>query len=213
MADLICLIPNHGYAESTSVYVSWLDAIYFVRDPSQNSFKISSTDDDLNLVQYTVTVTEGFVREDNESAVTTITGLDHLEGETVVVTSGGRFIGTFVVTAGLITLNSPLTTYQVGKNYISTLQLMDLDIQGTGLATTKRINRAIVNVIDTIGGTIGPDVDHLEDIPTGDAPFTGYKEISIPGGYSRDTDITIKQSLPLPITVLSLTYDLGASAD
>jgi hypothetical protein len=213
MADLICLIPNHGYSESDSVSVSWLNDIFFVRDPSQNSFKISSTDDDLNLVQYTETITDGFVREDNEDAVTEITGLDHLEDETVVVTSGGAFVGTFIVSSGSITLNSPLTTYQVGKNYDSTLKPMDLDIQGTGLATTKRINRIAVNLIDTIGGTIGPDVDHMEDIPTGTAPFTGFKEISIPGGYSRDTDITIKQNLPLPMTVLSITYDLGASND
>lgn len=213
MPDLICLIPNHGYAQSTTVYVSWLDDVYYVRDVDQNSFKISTDDSDDNLVQFTETVTEGFVREDNESAVTTISGLDYLNGETVVVTSGGAVVGSYTVLNGTITLNSPLTTYQVGLPYTSLLTPMDIDIQGTGLSTTKRINRAIVNVIDTIGGEVGPDTNNLENISTSTQPFTGLKEISIPGGYSRDTDITIRQTQPLPITVLSLTLDTGASND
>ena len=71
----------------------------------------------------------------------------------------------------------------------------------------------MVNYYETIGGTIGPDASRQEDIPTGTTLATGFKEISIPGGYKRDTDITAKQTNPVPMTILSLNYDLGASAD
>ncbi len=220
MPDLLLYIPNHGYSISDTIFVSWLDANFFVRDPDNDplinadSFKISTDDSDSNLVQFSETITEGFVREvDIATGVTTITGLEHLEGETVKVTSGGSVVATETVSSGSITLSEDVFVYAVGKGYESTLVPMDLDIEGTGLATTKRINRAIVNLHETIGGKMGRDTDHLEDIPTGSSLFSGFKEIDISGGYSRDTDITIKQTDPLPMTVLSITYDLGASRD
>ncbi len=154
----------------------------------------------------------------DRSGSTTISGLDHLEGEEVQVLGDGvvqteAIAGDFTVTSGNITVPSGLVTVQVGLGYTSTLIPMDLDIEGTGLSTTKRINRAIVNMVDTIGGEIGPDLTHLKSIPTGTTLFTGHKEIPIPGGYSRDTDITIRQTDPLPMTVLSISYDLGANND
>ena len=221
MSDLILRIPNHGYSISDVIFVSWLNANFYIRDadndPSiaQNSFKISTDDSDNNIVPFTETITEGFVREvDTSAEVTIITGLEHLEGETVKLTSSGAVITTEVVSSGSITLPiNKVSTYAVGKNYISTLQPMDLDIEGTGLSTTKRIHKVFVDLDETIGGTVGPSMDNQENIPTGSSPFTGFKEISYPGGYSRDTDITIRQPEPLPMTVLSITYELGASND
>ena len=93
MADLIFYIPNHGYIESTTV--TWLDANYFVRDPDTDSFKISTTDDDLSLVQFTETITDGFVREvDTSAGTTTITGLEHIEGELAKVVASGIVVFT-----------------------------------------------------------------------------------------------------------------------
>jgi hypothetical protein len=37
--------------------------------------------------------------------------------------------------------------------------------------------------------------------------------VAISGGYSRETDVTIRQNEPLPMTVLSITHILGASND
>jgi hypothetical protein len=212
MPDSIILIPNHNYADETPVYVSWLDGIYFVHDPDQNSFKLEETVDG-NIVQFTETITDGFVREDSEEAILTITGLEYLEGELVKVTSGSSVVGLFTVADGSITLNSQLTTYQVGKNYESTVIPMDFDIEGTAQSTSKRVSKVYVNLNNTIGGKVGSDPQDLKAIPTGNALFTGFQEVSIPGGYSRDTDIIVKQDEPLPMTLLSITYDISASND
>lgn len=144
---------------------------------------------------------------------TTITGLDHLEGQTVQVLGDGLVQATKVVSSGQITAATTATKYQVGIGYDSTLIPMDIDLEGTGLATTKRINRTIVNVIDTVGGEVGPDTSRLETISSATTAFTGHKEVSIPGGYSRDTDITVRQTDPVPMTVLSLTHDIGGARD
>lgn len=213
MPDLILNIPNHGYSESTFVFISWLDDRFYVRDEDTNSFKISSTDDDLNFAQFTETITDGFVREVSEIGSTTIDGLEHLEGELVSVTSDGAVVGSSTVVNGSISLASDVFTYAVGKTYEATLIPMDLDIEGTGLATTKRPNRVIINLNETIGGKIGQDTANLVNIPDVDTITTDFREISLPGGYTRDTDVVVKQTEPLPMTVLSLTYDIGASRD
>jgi len=220
MPDLIVHIPNHGYSISDSITVSWITGNFFVRDPdndpsiSADSFLISSTDDDLNLVQFTETIKDGFVREiDTSEGTTVITGLEHLEGETVKVTSEGAVVATETVSNGSITLPSDVFTYAVGKRYEATLVPMDLDIEGTGLATTKRQNRVIINLNETIGGKIGQDASKLESIPNVDTLTTGHREISLPGGYTRATDVVVRQDQPLPMTVLSLTYDVGANRD
>ena len=140
----------------------------------------------------------------------------HLKGETVQVLGDGLVQATKVVNAGTgnITAATTAAKYQVGLGYTSTLKPMKLDIADIGLATTKRINKAIVNVFETIGGEVGPDTNNLENISTGTATlFTGSKEISIPGGYSRVGDIIIRQTDPLPLTALSLTLEVGASND
>jgi hypothetical protein len=220
MPDLIYYIPNHGYSIGDTIYESNLDANFFVRDPDNdpaidtNSFVLSTTDDDLNIVQFTTTITDGFVREvDTSLGTTTISGLEHLEGETVKVTSGGAVVATEVVSSGSITLSSDVFIYAAGKGYNATLIPMDMDIEGTGLTTTKRPNRVIVNLFETLGGKIGQDVNTLVNIPDVDTLTTDFREVSLPGGYTRDTDVVVRQSDPLPITVLSLSYDLGASRD
>jgi len=118
-----------------------------------------------------------------------------------------------VSSSGSITLGADVFTYAVGKSYEATLVPMDIDIEGTGLATTKRPNRVIINLHETIGGKVGQDTSHLESIPDVSTLTTDYREISLSGGYTRDTDVVVKQDQPLPMTVLSLTYDLGASRD
>ena len=87
MADLILYIPNHKYSDDDMIFVSWLDANYYVSDKNDNTFKLATTSGGSTLVQFTETVIEGYVREIDIVGVTTITGLDHLEGETVTVTS------------------------------------------------------------------------------------------------------------------------------
>ena len=219
MSDIILYIPNHGYSISDTIFVSWLDANFFVRDPDNDpsiatdSFKISTDDSDGNIIQFTETITEGFVREVTETGVTTITGLEHLEGETVKVTSGGSVVATETVSGGSISLTSAVFTYAVGKSYTATLIPMDIDLEGTGLSTTKRPNRVIINLNETIGGRIGQDTSAMVNIPDVDTLTTDFREISLPGGYTRDTDVVVQQTLPLPMTLLSLTYDMGASRD
>ncbi len=145
---------------------------------------------------------------------TDIRGLGHLEGETVQVLGDGLVQATRVVSSAAITAESAANKYQVGLGYTATVKPMKLDLNGMGLAITKKINRGVFSVFETIGGEVGTSTSKLHDIPTGTAAlFTGSKEIPLSGGYSREGDILARQTQPLPMTVLSFSLDVGANAD
>ncbi len=76
------------------------------------------------------------------SATTTISGLDHLEGQTVSVLANGATHPDRTVSGGSITLARSSTKVKVGLKYTSLLQTMRLDAgaqNGTSQAKTKRI--------------------------------------------------------------------------
>ncbi len=223
MSDLIVSIQNHGFANDDEIFISWLNVNRFVSDRAADSFKLATTSGGSILEQFSTSIIDGFVRETSAAAATTtITGLGHLEAELVQFTVGGSFIGFFTVSSGAITVPSAVyTEYNVGMSYDSTVQPMKLDLEGTGLSVTKKLSRAVISLHNTIGGKIGPSISNLASIVyrrAGEAGeefpyFIGDLEISLSGGYSRQGNIVIRQDEPLPITVLSLTLDIGVGTD
>ncbi len=223
MPDLLVSVPNHGFANDDEIFVSWLNGNRFVSDKTANSFKLATTSGGSTLEQFSLSITDGFIRVTTSgSATTTISGLSHLEGQLVQLTVSGSFVGLFTVSSGAITVPSAVyNEYNVGMGYDSTVQPMKLDLQGTGLSVTKKPNRVVISLHETIGGEIGPDLSNLDTIIYRKAGasgeefpyFTGDLEISLAGGYSRQGNIVVRQNQPLPMTVLALTVDVGVAND
>src|SRR5210317_663528 len=150
------------------------------------------------------------------SATTTISGLDHLEGETVSVLADGSTHPDKVVSSGAITLERSSTKVKVGLPYVSLLQTMRIDAganNGTSQSKTKRIYEITARLYESIGIEIGPDLNNMERIPfrssanamdSGINVFTGDKEIEFRGNYETDGFIFVRQTQPLPLTILSL---------
>ncbi len=223
MSDLIVLIFDHDFANDDEIFVSWLNANRFVSDKTNDSFKLATTSGGSALEQFSTSITDGFIRVTSSGgAVVTLSGLGHLEGELVQLTTNGEFVGLFTVSSGAITVSSAAyNEYNVGQGYNTTIQPMKLDLQGTGLSVTKKPNRLVISLHESIGGKIGSSTTNLDSIIYRNAGasgeefpyFTGDLEISLPGGYSRAGDIVVRQDQPLPFTVLALTVDIGASND
>ena len=150
------------------------------------------------------------------SATTTISGLDHLEGQTVSILANGSTHPNKVVSSGGITLERSSTKVKVGLPYVSLLQTMRIDAganNGTSQSKTKRIYEITARLYESIGIEIGPDLNNMERIPfrsssnamnSGINVFTGDKEIEFRGNYETDGFIFVRQNQPLPLTVLSL---------
>jgi len=154
------------------------------------------------------------------SATTTISGLDHLEGQTVSVLANGATHPDRTVSGGSITLARSSTKVKVGLKYTSLLQTMRLDAgsqNGTSQAKTKRIYNITVRLYESIGVEVGPNLDNMESIPFRSSAnpmdqaipvFTGDKEVEFRGNYETDGFIYVRQTQPLPLTVLSLYPEL-----
>eukprot|EP01046_Picozoa_sp_COSAG06_P024197 COSAG06_NODE_1958_length_7983_cov_10.586251_10_plen_844_part_01 len=150
------------------------------------------------------------------SAVTTISGLDHLEGQTVGILANGATHPDKTVSSGSITLDRASTNVKVGLAYNSILQTMRIDAgsqNGTSQGKTKRIYEITIRLFESIGVEVGETLDNMERIPfrtsfdpmdEGLPTFTGDKAVEFRGNYDTDGFIFVRQTQPLPLTILSL---------
>lgn len=149
------------------------------------------------------------------SPVSSVSGLDHLEGEEVVVLADGAVHPSKTVASGAITLDYEASVVHVGLGYTSsvkTLPLAEGGIIGTALGMPKRVVALILKLYKSLGISIGPDDDNMTQIPFRttsddmDAPpplFTGDKTVKdFPGGWDTRGEFVIKQTQPLPTTLL-----------
>ena len=150
------------------------------------------------------------------SPVTTLSGLSHLEGQTVSILADGATHPDKVVSSGEITLNRSASKVKVGLGFTSLLQTMRLDAgsqNGTSQSKTKRIYEITIRLYESLGVEVGPDLNNMERIPFRSSAdpmdssvgvFTGDKEVEFRGNYETDGFIYVRQDQPLPLTILSL---------
>jgi len=179
----------------------------------------------LNTFKFTATDNTTFNFLDSAAsysgtAATTISGLDYLEGQTVNILSNGSTHPTKIVTDGSITLDKASTDVKVGLGYQSILQTMRLDAgsqNGTSQAKTKRIYEITLRLFESIGVEVGGNLGDMERVPfrkssdvmdQGLPTFNGDKTVEFRGNYDTDGFIFVRQTQPLPLTVLSLYPDL-----
>lgn len=150
------------------------------------------------------------------SATTTITGLNHLEGETVSVLADGAAHADKTVTGGAIALDRSSTKVHVGYGYSSIVETLRMEAgaeDGVAQGKIKRIHGVTARFFKSVGAEIGPDLNNLDRLPFRDSSmsmdtavplFNGDKEIFFPSGYDNDARVVIRQNQPLPMTVLAI---------
>lgn len=141
----------------------------------------------------------------NGASTTTITGLSHVNGETVDVIAGASFRGTKVVAGGQITLDEAATEVEVGLHYDSTGVTMRPAIEGQVIEGLPRSwDSLFARLKDTIGGTInGEKIQYVPSDLDTKGLFTGDRKVS---GVGWDTEgrITVQQTQPYPMTLLAV---------
>ena len=158
------------------------------------------------------------------SATTSLSGLGHLEGQTVSILADGATHPTKVVSSGSITLDRATEKAVVGLSYDSVLQTMRIEggaAEGTSQGKTKRISKVVLRLFETVGVKVGPSLSNLEAIPfrTSSDPMdtpvstfiAGDKEIEFNDDFNSDGFIFIKQDQALPCSVLAIYPTLVTS--
>ena len=150
------------------------------------------------------------------SAVSTVTGLNHLEGVSVTILADGAAHADKTVSGGTITLDRSASKIHIGYGYTSLVETLRMEAgaeDGVAQGKIKRIHGVTARFFQTVGAELGPDINNLDRLPFRDSSmsmdqavplFSGDKEISFPSGYDNDAKIVIRQTQALPMTVLAI---------
>lgn len=152
------------------------------------------------------------------ASTTTISGLDHLEGETVVIWGGGKDLGAATVSGGTITASEAVTDACIGLSYIANFKSSKLAYasgMGTALVQKKSIKTLGVILKNTHyqGFKYGRDFTNLDNLPLvkdgittdADTVYSSYDEESFafPGAWDTDSRLCLQAESPRPCTVLA----------
>ena len=145
---------------------------------------------------------------------TSVTGLDHLEGEVVHAQIDGYDDGTeYTVTSGAITLGSAATIAHMGPLYKGRLVTMPLDIgalAGTAQGRVTTVNRLGLLFRHARGTKYGTDLYRLDTVierDTGEVAgrppmlITKTEFLNVPDGYDRRKFVYIVQDTANPSTI------------
>lgn len=150
------------------------------------------------------------------SAVTSLGGLFHLEGETVKVMGAGGLQASKTVSNGAITGLTSAAQFWIGLGYTSVLRPLRIEPVGAGLAgRTRKVSKVTARILNSLGGLVGLTealavkqlVNQTTYPPaTTSTPLqTGEFDVNLPGDFNTEGQFTIVQSDPLPLDIIGLT--------
>ena len=150
-----------------------------------------------------------------------ISGLGHLEGKTVSILADGAVHPQRVVTGGSITLDIEASTVQIGLPIEADLQTLPLAVQlqdgSFGQGRFKNVNKVWLRVYRSSGIFVGPSASELTEAKQrttenyGAPPALKSEEIPIvlTPSWADSGQIFVRQSDPLPLTVVSMTAEVA----
>ena len=198
------MLVNRTINGSTKRYIEYLTADFYPVDVTSRK--------DMYFLDGGLTYTG--------APTTNITGLLHLQNESVSIVADGVYIGEKVVSnTGVVTLTTAASTVHVGYKYRGLIQLLPLDGQshdgGGALGKVKRIGRTLLRLLSSLEFKYGTkitqlDVKKLTDgsgiTPTNDF-FTGDIVVNMSMGYDLTAMPYIVQDNPYPLIVLAIGPD------
>lgn len=148
----------------------------------------------------------------------TFSGMGHLEGKTLsVLTDGFACAESVVVSGGSFTLEKPAFKVIAGLPYVSDLETLGVNAGGEQYIDKKRIVNGVRFLVDeTWSISSGRDEEHLIDakteINTYDDPVemtSGLVEIRIASTWDKQGRVLIRNSNPLPVSILAVVPEVA----
>jgi hypothetical protein len=157
-------------------------------------------------------------------SATTVSGLSHLEGETVSVWADGATLPNEVVTSGAITVDVPIFYAKIGLSFDRVIKSNRLDFPtkaGSVQGSIGRIHQLYIRLFETTALKVGTEDTNIVNTPfensatisfrdtttvlnSGNNLFSGDKVVLLPSDFSRDVNYLLKVTTPDPLTVVSV---------
>jgi len=194
-----------------------LNQYYFlVNNVTSTTFELQDLNsNDVDGTGYTAYVSGGEVR----ATVTTLSLLDHLEGESLAILADGSVQPARTVSGGSITLQRAASEIHVGLPYVSDLETLDIvaQVEAYGQAKKKHVSGLTMKVEQSRGFWAGPNENDLteykqrtdEDYGVPTRMTTGTQEITLSPNWNSNGRILVRQVDPLPITILAIIPEVN----
>lgn len=212
--------PGHGFADGDGVRITNVVGMtalngnsYTVANAGANTFDLlDSNGVNVDGTGFAAYASGGAARK----KVTAVSGLDHLEGETVAILADGAVHPKKTVSAGLVTLDYPASRVTAGLPYTHKYKSLKWEAgsaTGTAQGQIKRIDGVTLVLLDSASVLVGPSEDRLkpvsfresDDLMDAAVPlFTGEKFVEFDGDYETDTRVHIQGDHPAPFFLLAV---------
>lgn len=147
--------------------------------------------------------------------LTTITGLDHLEGETIKVKADGAVRADAIVSGGEIEIEPAADVIETGLEYFPEIKTLPLNVglqNGPNASQKKKITRVSVQLYQSNGILV--QGQRIADKTMGlnqfdpPEPQTGLRRIFVLG-WSLEAFVTITQDTPMQMTILNIGLEVS----
>lgn len=151
-----------------------------------------------------------------------ITGLWHLEGETVSILGDGKVLESQVVVDGTIMLSEPVTRCHVGLPFTARAKTLPLTTQGAVIEGRRKVVNAVAVRLDKTRGMkqgrnldelygLGEQAKRLSALPT--QMINGIEHTIISTNWDDNGQTYFTQTDPLPVTILSIIAEAEVGDD
>ena len=161
------------------------------------------------------------------TAASSLSGLDHLESETVSILGDGSVHSNRAVSSGAVSSVSPtVTRATVGLPYtsvVTTLRPEQGGDDGSAQGRTKRVFEVTFRFLDTLGAEFAPTIAgkwananfDIVQFREGSTPmdispalFSGDKTVQFHGSWETDGQVVVRTAQPLPFELTSIVTRL-----
>jgi hypothetical protein len=143
----------------------------------------------------------------------TISGLSHLEGETVQVYADGVVLGDETVTDGSITIDTEASYAIVGLPYTATLETMPLSFAPNDQTYEKKLMRLWVDLLETGDLQYGSHSSNLTSVVFNNELKTSsvaLEKYTFPPGSKGKSTVYLQSTEPVPVTIRAIVPEITA---
>ena len=210
---------DENYSEDPAVQKQLNNKKYLVTRISASYIAIKETEGEepIDTEGWSTYLSGGTIR----NTVSTVEGVEHLNGKIVTALADGNVIEGIEVESGSVALGGDYSRVHVGLRYVSEIETLDIEVPDrtvegveknlASLGVRFRDSESVL-VAAVTDAQIGPfellitrDIRDLN--PGGARLFTGVKRIHVRSGWSDHGRILVRQKDPLPMHILAITPD------